>query len=97
MVATLVQVHNDPNCPYVVAIGVSVCNMQHDTFDKRIATDIALGRAKQHHKEYKLKDKRLRHYDGYPIWLSDEINAFILSCIKYYKDKSILHPKIVFV
>ncbi len=97
MAATLVQLTNDNNSPYVVAIGVSFCNSQHDKFDKKIARDIALGRAKNHHKEYKLKNKYL--YDDFykAVYLDDVIDEFILRCMRYYRDKSIIHPKIIFV
>ena len=97
MTATLVQLTNDSNSPYVVAIGVSFCNLQHDKFDKKIARDIALGRAKNHHKEYKLKNKCL--YDDFykAVYLNDVIDEFILRCMRYYRDKSIIHPKIIFV
>ena len=97
MAAILVQLTNDNNSPYVVAIGVSFCNSQHDKFDKKIARDIALGRAKNHHKEYKLKNKYL--YDDFykAVYLKDVIDEFILRCMRYYRDKSILHPKIIFV
>lgn len=97
LIATLVQLTNDADCPYMVAIGVSLCNSRYDKFDKKIARDIALGRAKNHHKEYKLKNKYL--YDDFykAIYLSDVINKFILRCMRYYKDKSIIHPKIIFV
>ena len=97
MTATLVQLTNDSNSPYMVAIGVSFCNSQHDKFDKKIARDIALGRAKNHHKEYKLKNKYL--YDDFykAVYLNDVIDEFILRCMRYYRDKSIIHPKIIFV
>jgi transcriptional regulator with XRE-family HTH domain len=97
MTATLVQLTNDSDSPYVVAIGVSFCNSQHDKFDKKIARDIALGRAKNHHKEYKLKNKYL--YDDFykAVYLNDVIDEFILRCMRYYRDKSIIHPKIIFV
>ena len=97
MTATLVQLTNDSDSPYVVAIGVSFCNSQHDKFDKKIARDIALGRAKNHHKEYKLKNKYL--YDDFykTVYLNDVIDEFILRCMRYYRDKSIIHPKIIFV
>ena len=98
MAATLVQLTNDNNSPYVVAIGVSLCNLQHDKFDKKIARDIAISRAKKHWKEYKLKNKYLYAVEYWSsIHLKDEIDKFIQRCMRYYKDKSILHPKIIFV
>lgn len=98
MTATLVQLTNDSNSPYVVAIGVSFCNTQHDKFDKKIAKDIALGRARNHWKEYKLKNKYLYDAEDWSsMFLKDVIDEFIQRCMRYYKDKSILHPKIIFV
>lgn len=98
MAAVLVQLTNDNNSPYVVAIGVSFCNLQHDKFDKKLAKDIAISRAKKHWKEYKLKNKYLYAVEYWSnIYLKDEIDKFIQRCMRYYKDKSILHPKIIFV
>lgn len=98
MAATLVQLTNDNNSPYVVAIGVSLCNLQHDKFDKKIARDIAISRAKKHWKEYKLKNKYLYGAEDWSsVPLKDIIDEFIQRCMRYYKDKSILHPKIIFV
>lgn len=98
MAATLVQLTNDNNSPYVVAIGVSFCNLQHDKFDKKIARDIAISRAKKHWKEYKLKNKYLYAVEYWSnMYLKDEIDKFIQRCMRYYRDKSILHPKIIFV
>ena len=98
LVAKLIQISDDPNYPYMVAIGVSFCNTRHDKFDKRIAEDIAIGRAMNHHKEYKLKDKQLYYDDSRGIvYLKDEVERFILRCMRYYKDKNIILPKIIFV
>lgn len=98
MAAILVQLTNDNNSPYVVAIGVSLCNLQHDKFDKKIARDIAISRAKKHWKEYKLKNKYLYDVEYWSsMYLKDEIDKFIQRCMRYYKYKSILHPKIIFV
>ena len=97
LVAKLVQIGNDPDSPFVVAIGVSFCNTKHDKFDKRIAEDIATGRAINHHKEYKLKDKYLYHNGVGNVYLHDEIQRFILRCMRYYKNKSIFLPKIIFI
>lgn len=98
MTATLVQLTNDNNSPYVVTIGVSLCNTQHDKFDKKIAKDTALGRARNHWKEYKLKNKYLYDAEDWSsMFLKDVVDKFIQRCMRYYKDKSIIHPKIIFV
>ena len=97
MVARLVPVSPNPDSPYMVAIGVSLCNTEYDKFNKRIAEQMAIMRATLYYNSYKLKDKCLGARENKFHYLHNEINEFIEKCSRYYKDKNIILPKIIFV
>lgn len=99
LVAKLVQIGNNSDSPYLVSVGMSICNTEHDKFNKKLAYEIALGRADNHNKKYQFKDKCLYYneYYGEYIYLNDEVSSFLGRCMKYYKDKSIIFPKFIFV
>ena len=76
-----------------IAIGLSMCNTKHDTFNKKIGKELATSRAEKYQKEYKV----MNHYIDYGITVLDELRCFIQSCGKYYKNKNIILPKIIFI
>lgn len=93
----------------LVCIGVAICNTKHDEFDKAEALKLAQVRcaneAKPPFKFYKLPEfpaalrESIRKQDSlFPhcISISDEVQNFVHRCTRYYKDKQVLYPHIMF-
>ena len=93
LVAKLVSVSKDENTPLFVAIGLSVCNTEHDTFSKKIGRELAIARAEEHWKEYNFKNRQISKYQD----VETEIQNFMSSCVRYYKNKSIIMPRIMLI
>lgn len=92
LVATLVPVGENPDSPYMVAIGLAMCNTKHDAFVKKTGKELAIARAKEHWKEYTFVNYQTSEYQD----VHTEVFNFIQECIVYYKNKSIILPKILF-
>lgn len=93
LVAKLVSISKNKNTPFFVAIGLSMCNTEHDNFNKKTGRELAIARAEEHWKEYQFKNRQVSEYQN----VETEILNFISSCIKYYKNKSIILPKFFIV
>ena len=92
LVATLVPVGENPDSPYMVAIGLAMCNTKHDAFVKKTGKELATTRAKEHWKKYTFVNYQTSEYQD----VYTEVFNFIQECIVYYKNKSIILPKILF-
>ena len=93
LVAKLVSVSKDESAPFFVAIGLSMCNTEHDTFSKKIGRELAITRAEEHWKEYEFKNRQISKYQD----IETEILNFISGCVRYYKNKSIIMPKFILI
>ena len=93
LVAKLVAVSNHKDSPFFVAIGLSLCNTEHDSFNKKIGRELAIARAEEYWKEYKFVNRQISEWQD----VDTELSNFIQSCIMYYKNKNIIFPKIVFI
>lgn len=93
LVAKLVSVSNDINTPFFVAIGLSMCNTEHDSFNKKTGRELAIARAEEHWKEYQFKNRQISEYQN----VETEILNFISGCVRYYKNKSIIMPKFILI
>ena len=93
LVAKLVSVSKDKDTPFFVAIGLSVCNTEHDSFNKKTGRELAIARAEEHWKEYQFKDRQVSEYQN----VETEILNFISGCVRYYKNKSIIMPKFILI
>ena len=96
LIATPIQLKGTDS-PFVVSVGVSLCNVDFDVFNKEIAKNIALLRALKPHMAYKLKNRIVLLDDNYTYELSTIVNNFLDECNAYYKDKLVIYPKITFV
>ena len=76
-----------------IAIGLSMCNTKHDTFNKKIGKELAIARAEEHWKEYQFKNRQVSEYQN----VGTEILNFISGCVRYYKNKSIILPKFMLI
>ena len=93
LVAKLVAVSNHKDSPFFVAIGLSLCNTEHDSFNKKIGRELAIARAEEYWKEHKFVNRQISEWQD----VDTELYNFIQSCIRYYKNKNIIFPKIVFI
>ena len=93
LVAKLVSVSKDKDTPFFVAIGLSMCNTEHDSFNKKTGRELAIARAEEHWKEYQFKNRQVSEYQN----VETEILNFISGCIRYYKNKSIIMPKFILI
>ena len=93
LVAKLVSVSKDKDTPFFVAIGLSMCNTEHDSFNKKIGRELAIARAEEYWKEHKFVNRQISEWQD----VDTELYNFIQSCIMYYKNKNIIFPKIVFI
>lgn len=93
LVAKLVSVSKDKDTPFFVAIGLSMCNTEHDSFNKKIGRELAIARAEEYWKEYEFKNRQVSKYET----VETEIPNFISSCVRYYKNKSIIMPKFILI
>ena len=93
LVAKLVSVSKDKDTPFFVAIGLSMCNTEHDSFNKKTGRELAIARAEEHWKEYQFKNRQVSGYET----VETEIIGFFSSCVRYYKNKSIIMPKFILI
>ena len=93
LVAKLVSVSKDKDTPFFVAIGLSICNTEHDSFNKKTGRELAIARAEEHWKEYQFKNRQVSEYQN----VKTEILNFISGCVRYYKNKSIIMPKFILI
>ena len=93
LVAKLVSVSKDKDTPFFVAIGLSMCNTEHDSFNKKTGRELAIARAEEHWKEYQFKNRQVSEYQN----IETEILNFISGCVRYYKNKSIIMPKFILI
>lgn len=93
LVAKLVAVSNHKDSPFFVAIGLSLCNTEHDSFNKKIGRELAITRAEEYWKEHKFVNRQISEWQD----VDTELYNFIQSCIKYYRNKNIIFPKIIFI
>ena len=93
LVAKLVSVSKDKDTPFFVAIGLSMCNTEHDSFNKKTGRELAIARAEEHWKEYQFKNRQVSEYQD----VETEILNFISGCVRYYKNKSIIMPKFILI
>ena len=93
LVAKLVSVSKDKDTPFFVAIGLSMCNTEHDSFNKKTGRELAIARAEEHWKEYQFKNRQISKYQD----IETEILNFISGCVRYYKNKSIIMPKFILI
>ena len=93
LVAKLVSVSKDKDTPLFVAIGLSMCNTEHDSFNKKTGRELAIARAEEHWKEYQFKNRQVSEYQN----VETEILNFISGCVRYYKNKSIIMPKFILI
>ena len=93
LVAKLVAVSNHKDSPFFVAIGLSLCNTEHDSFNKKIGRELAIARAEEYWKEHKFVNRRISEWQD----VDTELFNFIQSCKRYYRNKNIIFPKIVFI
>lgn len=93
LVAKLVSVSKDKDTPFFVAIGLSMCNTEHDSFNKKTGRELAFARAEEHWKEYQFKNHQVSEYQN----VETEIINFISGCVRYYKNKSIIMPKFILI
>ena len=93
LVAILVPAGHNPDAPFMVSIGLAMCNTKHDTFIKKIGRELAIARAEEHWKEYQFKNRQISEYQN----VETEILNFISGCVRYYKNKSIIMPKFILI
>lgn len=93
LVAKLVSVSKDTDTPFFVAIGLSMCNTEHDSFNKKTGRELAIARAEEHWKEYQFKNRQVSEYQN----VETEILNFVSGCVRYYKNKSIIMPKFILI
>lgn len=93
LVAKLVSVSKDKDAPFFVAIGLSMCNTEHDSFNKKIGRELAIARAEEYWKEYQFKNHQVSKYRN----VETEILNFVSGCVRYYKNKSIIMPKFILI
>ena len=93
LVAKLVAVSNHKDSPFFVAIGLSLCNTEHDSFNKKIGRELAIARAEEYWKEHKFVNRQISEWQD----VDTELFNFIQSCIRYYRNKNIIFPKIIFI
>ena len=93
LVAKLVSVSKDKDTPFFVAIGLSMCNTEHDSFNKKTGRELAIARAEEHWKEYQFKNRQVSKYQN----IETEILNFVSGCVRYYKNKSIIMPKFILI
>ena len=93
LVAKLVSVSKDKDTPFFVAIGLSMCNTEHDSFNKKTGRELAIARAEEHWKEYQFKNRQVSEYQN----VETEILNFISGCVRYYKNKSFIMPKFILI
>ena len=93
LVAKLVSVSKDKDAPFFVAIGLSMCNTEHDSFNKEIGKELAIARAEEYWKKYQFKNRQVSGYET----VETEIIGFFSSCVRYYKNKSIIMPKFILI
>ena len=93
LVAKLVSVSKDKDAPFFVTIGLSICNTEHDSFNKKIGRELAIARAEEYWKEYEFKNRQVSEYQN----VETEILNFISGCVRYYKNKSIIMPKFILI
>lgn len=93
LVAKLVSVSKDKDTPFFVAFGLSMCNTEHDSFNKKIGRELAIARAEEYWKECKFKNRQVSEYQN----VETEILNFISGCARYYKNKSIIMPKFMLI
>ena len=93
LVAKLVSVSKDKDTPFFVAFGLSMCNTEHDSFNKKIGRELAIARAEEYWKKYQFKNRQVSEYET----IETEIQNFFSSCVKYYKNKSIIMPKFILI
>ena len=93
LVAKLVSVSKDKDTPFFVAIGLSMCNTEHDSFNKKTGRELAIARAEEHWKEYQFKNRQVSEYQN----VETEILNFVSGCVRYYKNKSIIMPKYILI
>ena len=93
LVAKLVSVSKDKDTLFFVAIGLSMCNTEHDSFNKKTGRELAIARAEEHWKEYQFKNHQISKYQN----VETEILNFVSSCVRYYKNKSIIMPKFILI
>ena len=94
----------------LVCIGVAICNTKHDKFNKVEAIKLAqvrcVNETKSPFKFYKLPkfpaallesiEKQNRLFPCY-VPIPNEVQNFVHRCTRYYKDKQVLYPHILFV
>ena len=93
LVAKLVSVSKDKDAPFFVAFGLSMCNTEHDSFNKKIGRELAIARAEEYWKECKFKNRQVSEYET----IETEIQNFVSSCVNYYKNKNIIMPKFILI
>lgn len=93
LVAKLVSVSKDESAPFFIAIGLSMCNTEHDNFNKKTGRELAIARAEEYWKEYQFKNRQVSKYQN----VETEILNFISGCVRYYKNKSIIMPKFILI
>ena len=93
LVAKLVSVSKDKDTPFFVTFGLSMCNTEHDSFNKKTGRELAIARAEEHWKEYQFKNRQVSKYQN----IETEILNFVSSCVRYYKNKSIILPKFILI
>ena len=93
LAAKLVSASKDKDAPFFVAFGLSMCNTEHDSFNKKIGRELAIARAEEHWKEYQFKNRQVSEYQN----VETEILNFISGCVRYYKNKSIIMPKFILI
>ena len=93
LVAKLVSVSKDKDTPFFVAIGLSMCNTEHDSFNKKTGRELAIARAEEYWKEHKFVNRQISEWQD----VDTELFNFIQSCIRYYRNKNIIFPKIVYI
>ena len=93
LVAKLVSVSKNKDTPFFVAIGLSMCNTEHDSFNKKTGRELAIARAEEHWKEYQFKNRQVSEYQN----VETEILNFVSGCVRYYKNKSIIMPKFILI
>ena len=92
MVATVVSVYDVE----MVSIGVSLCHV-HDKnkWDKKLGTEIAMGRAETVNTKMRLPKYGPKDDDGYyRIGHGNEVEHFLERCRSYFQDKPIILPNI---
>ena len=80
----------------LVSIGVSMCHKQDkNKWDKKLATEIAEGRANTVGCEMRLP-KYVKLYDD-ECWVfsaEDDVEKFVKRCCTYFQDKPVVFPRI---